>query len=38
VRRHDAADRQLLHVLELREQHGMRVIELATAFANGLAG
>ena len=25
VRRHDAADRQLLHVLELRQQHGVRV-------------
>ena len=26
VRRHDAAHRQVLHVLELREQHGLRLI------------
>jgi hypothetical protein len=26
VRRHDAADRLVLHVLELREQHGLRLI------------
>jgi hypothetical protein len=26
VRRHDAADRLVLHVLELREQHRLRLI------------
>jgi hypothetical protein len=26
VRRHDAADRLVLHVLELRQQHGLRVV------------
>ena len=43
VRRHDAADGLLLHVLELREQHGLRVAPGARSrenctWATGLRG
>jgi len=38
VRRHDAAHRLVLHVLELREQHGLRVaVKCHELYSAGIA-